>query len=100
MRLQCPERQLTSQKLEHEYTEREDICCGQDRRTTSGPCHLFWRHIGIGAEDLIGLAEDVTLRHAVRTVSGDAEVCQGCLAVLLEQYIFGFEVTVYLSPVV
>ena len=97
---QCAERQLSCQKLEHEHTEREDIRCGQYRRTTSGPCHLFRRHIGIGAEDLVGFAEDVALCHTVRTVSGDSEISQGSLAVLLEQDILGLEVTVYLSSIV
>ena len=100
VRLQRSKRQLVSEQLESQHTEREYVGRRQHGSTSTGSHGLLRGHVGVGSEYLIGPAKDITLRHTVGTVAGYSEIRQSGLAILFEEHILRFQVPMHLSPVV
>ena len=100
MRLEGAEGQLVGEQLEYKYAKRENVGGREYGGSPTGPHGLLWRHIGVCTEDLVGFAENVSLGHTVRSVSGNSKICQCSLAILLEEHILRLQVTMHLSTVV
>ena len=95
--LQTSERQLACQQLESQHAEGEDVGCGQNCSVTANAVVLLRGHICVCAKHLVGTSEDVLGGHADVAVASDTEVRKCRYTTLLEEHVFGFQVTMDLA---